>query len=225
MRDIDRSGCPAPVHGKYWMIAKYRCRCFDARVDQSNYRTARYRGTRRIIDATAARRITQGLACHGYTADEIAAESGVSVRTVYALQSGENTTITSRKDEALRDLAQRVKVDQPRTGYTASRAKSAARRNGWVPLTAWDDDTLDDPNAEPDLGDDGSTVVDPVVIERALGGERMKLTRLERHHAVHVGLARQLSRLEVSRRLRISWTELARLEALPLPDDRGDVAA
>lgn len=59
---------------------------------------------------------------------------------------------------AVRDLYDRL-WDRPPPESTwserqsASRARNLARRNGWVPPLAWDDDALDDPEAVPQLGE------------------------------------------------------------------------
>lgn len=39
---------------------------------------------------------------------------------------------------------------------SASRPRALAARNGWAPPLAWDDDTIEDPDATPDLGADSS---------------------------------------------------------------------
>lgn len=59
---------------------------------------------------------------------------------------------------AVRDLYDRL-WDRPPPAFTwserqsAARARNLARRNGWVPPLAWDDEALDDPEAVPQLGE------------------------------------------------------------------------
>lgn len=194
MTAADRSGCPATRHGVYWMWAK-GCVCFDTKVAYSRYRQDRKAGARRVVDATASTRICQGLAYHGYTAEQVADMSGVSIRVVYDLQSGRKPTILASRDRMLREAADRARLDQQRLGYAASRARQAARRAGWAPLAAWDDSTIDDPAAVPDLGVDVRDGVDEVAVARALEGERVRLTKAEQATALRVGLdqGRQLS--------------------------------
>jgi transcriptional regulator with XRE-family HTH domain len=72
----------------------------------------------------------------------------------------------------------------------ASRARNLARRNGWVPPLTWNN--IDDPNERPHGGGDYTSKhdVDPVVVERVLAGERLRMTAAERTEVVR--RARQL---------------------------------
>src|ERR1041384_6683172 len=108
---IDRSACPAPRHGKYWMRNNLGCVCFDARVDQAAYRAEQRRGEFRRVPSLAATRIVQGLARHGFGTAGIAAMSGLSERVVKALQAGRQPTVLRSSDEALRRVADRVRLD------------------------------------------------------------------------------------------------------------------
>jgi hypothetical protein len=47
-----------------------------------------------------------------------------------------------------------------------TRAKKVAQGYGWPPPMAWDDDTIDDPAARPDLGDELDTTVNAVTLAR-----------------------------------------------------------
>jgi hypothetical protein len=211
---VDRSLCRAARHGEYWMRAKYGCRCFDARLDESVYRRARRRGERLVVDATAARRIAQGLACHGYNADQIATLSGLGVRTIYELQSGRKTTLQRRKDQALREAADRMPLDQYRTGWDADRARLAARRNGWVPLAAWDDDVIDDPAAVP-AADAAEGDIDTVAVSQALKGVRLRLTAAEQAEALRLGLERGEPLSKVAATLHLSYAKAREISGLP----------
>lgn len=58
----------------------------------------------------------------------------------------------------------------------AATAAAIAQRDGWPPPAAWDDDTIDDPNALPDLGDavsrQDALLEDAAFIARTTGGDR-----------------------------------------------------
>jgi hypothetical protein len=198
------------------MAAKLGCRCFDTRIKLSAHRRAWRRGESGFVDATAARRITQGLACHGYTADQIAAMSGLSARTVYELQSGRKTVVQRRKEQVLRESADRVRLDEPRTGWDASRARSAARKNGWVPLAAWDDDTISDPAATPEVGPE-LAVIDPIAVDRALAGGNVRLTKPERVVALNVGVERGQPLSQVAKTLGLNYYTAQQLAGSPTP--------
>lgn len=209
---IDRSRCRGRMHGEYWMVHKYGCTCLDARLKLADYRRAQRKGARRIVDATAARRTVQGLAFHGYTAEQIATMCAVSVRTVRALQSGRKNTLWISKAESIRRAGDRARLDDYRTGYAAEQARSAARSHGWAPLTAWDDDTIGDPAAQPQLGDPNADVVDEVLIERVLEGEEQaQLSGANRAAAITIGAARGIPLYTIGRRLGVSHTKVKQL--------------
>lgn len=75
----------------------------------------------------------------------------------------------------------------------AARTRATARRRGWAPPMAWDDDRIDDPSAEPDLGQQVSrtTAVAEDAAELLTQGysielvaERLGLTRSGVEHAI-----------------------------------------
>ena len=66
-----------------------------------------------------------------------------------------------------------------RAVYTG--ALDYARRLGWLPAMAWDDIDHDD---EPAV-EDCEPVIDEVAVALALNGERVRMTREERHLAIH----------------------------------------
>jgi hypothetical protein len=94
------------------------------------------------------------------------------------------------------------------------RARNIGIRNGWPPPGAWTD--IDNPDDEPYA--EGDDFVDAVRVDRALAGEPVPLTPLERHHAVHEGHARDLSMTAIAQRLGISHNRAKALAAEPLPD-------
>lgn len=184
--NINRMGCPAPRHGEYWMRSQLGCVCFDTQVAQASYARDLRAGVHRRVSALAASRIMQGLSRHGFTTAEIAAMTGLSRKTVKDVRAGRQTAVHRDTEARLRAVADRVRLDVARTGEAASRARSLARRNGWAPLPAWDPEDLDDPAASPRLGLDGDDDIDPVLVERVLAGERLRLNRAERLAAVRV---------------------------------------
>jgi hypothetical protein len=202
---IDRSACPASKHGKYWMAVNYGCTCFDTRVDYSAYRRAKHQGVRRVVEATAATRICQGLARHGYTAEQIVEMSGIGERLVRELQSGRKRTVLLSRDERLRKAVTRVRLDVPPQGFAATCARRNALRHGWAPLAAWDDETIDNPGAGPDLGAALDDAVDEVAVARAVKGERLRLTEAEEVEALRLGVHQGEPLSVVSNRLGINY--------------------
>lgn len=105
-----------------------------------------------IVDATGTRRRIQALAVVGWTHAQIAATINVSP-----------SNLSSMLD---RGCVRRSTADAVRQAYETMwrgpviftpgqrRARTRAERAGWAPPMAWDDETMDDPSAQPQIGDD-----------------------------------------------------------------------
>lgn len=104
------------------------------------------------IDGTGTRRRLQALVAIGWSISELA-------RRLDALPSNFGATIHGRKQVTVatatkaRDLYEQL-WDTPappsgRHGSVPIRARNYAKRMGWVPPLAWDDETIDDPAAAP----------------------------------------------------------------------------
>lgn len=101
------------------------------------------------INGVGTRRRLQALQAIGYTRADLAARIGMSEDGVSDLARGKGSHVTAglgrRIDAAFREL-------QLTPGSNAvTRARSL--KKGWLPPFAWDEDTIDDPGAEPDLGE------------------------------------------------------------------------
>lgn len=72
----------------------------------------------------------------------------------------------------------------PAEHYTARRARNHAARNGWVGPLSWDDDTIDDPNAAPNIEGELSGEPDESRVESAIRGEKPNLTAEERREVI-----------------------------------------
>lgn len=104
------------------------------------------------VDGTGTRRRLQALVAAGWPQRQLAVRLGIDPSNI-------NRTIRDERVYAGTDRAARALYDDlwnedpVRHGVRAqsvSLARSCARRNGWAPVGAWDDDTIDDPAAEPD---------------------------------------------------------------------------
>jgi hypothetical protein len=117
--------------------------------------------------------------------------------------------VTERTAETIRDLYDRLSL----TPGPSVQARNRARRHGWYPPEVWDDATIDDPAAEPNLGGPDADLVDEVAVHRVLNGEPLTLNTAERHHAIAVGLARDMSPNAISAALRMSGARVRELAA------------
>lgn len=108
------------------------------------------------VDATGTTRRLQALIAVGWTQTALAARLGWTVANFHRLlQQTRVTAGTARAVRALYDDLWNV----PATGdgqvgrQAAARDRNTARRNDWPPPMAWDDDSIDDPDARPDSGE------------------------------------------------------------------------
>jgi len=107
-------------------------------------------GTR--IDGTGARRRLQALGTLGWPVPPLAVRAGVSDLALHSVLSGNRVTV--RVARAVRDLYDDMWDEAPpetnrAERSRAQRARIGAARRGWAPPLAWDEDTIDDPAAEP----------------------------------------------------------------------------
>lgn len=104
--------------------------------------------SRRGRDSTGTRRRVQALAWMGWPAREIARRAGCPVSTLRTL------ILPGRRISY--DLAARVARVYEQLHMTPGLSRGAAgkaRGMGFAPPLAWDPDTIDDPDARPDLGE------------------------------------------------------------------------
>lgn len=115
------------------------------------------------IDATGSLRRLRALVTIGWSQRQLAERLGMSEANFSMLMRQDQ--VTAIKARRIRALYEELWDQLPPTGtrYAAAavtRAQRMAREAGWAPPMAWDDDAIDDPTAEPDIGERGSTVLD-----------------------------------------------------------------
>lgn len=109
----------------------------------------------RHIDATGTHRRLQSLMAVGWTGSEIMRRLGRAPRNFPNLLNRRQVEAATAR--AVIDLYDQL-WDQPPPAsngaerWAADQARGKAAAHGWPPPVAWDDDTIDDPAAKPDLG-------------------------------------------------------------------------
>jgi hypothetical protein len=140
------------------------------------------------IDATGTTRRLQALVSIGYTQSDLAARLGIT--------AANSTHVFHGRRDVLVSTAQRVTqmYDQlSMTPGTSDRARAHARKHRWAPPLAWDDDTIDNPHAKPELGEHRSVKFDERFLElRTLGYSDLEI--LHRLNIKAESLMRQLER-------------------------------
>lgn len=105
------------------------------------------------IDGTGTRRRLEALGTLGWTVPTLAARAGLSRPTLHNCHNG--TAVTVRTARLVRELYDRMWNEVPPETNRAERSKVqrariGAERRGWAPPMAWDDDSIDDPDAVAD---------------------------------------------------------------------------
>lgn len=100
----------------------------------------------RYVDGCGTRRRLQALSVIGYPARDIAARLGAMDHKAYLfIQSGRTKTVRARTADDISRLYDELWDRPGPSAITRRRAES----KGWAPPLAWDDDTIDDPAAQP----------------------------------------------------------------------------
>lgn len=109
-----------------------------------------------VTDPTGTRRRLQALVAMGWSVARIAAHSGVNRQRLDAALVGRRRILVRTAAAIARaydDLWDAVPPKATKGQRIAkAKAQSRAERNGWLSPMAWDDDTIDDPDAQPHTG-------------------------------------------------------------------------
>lgn len=161
-----------------------------------------------VVDGTGTRRRLQALITLGWSVQRLADHHGLDRQALDAALT--QRPIQAKTARAVRRLYDELWDQAPpeTTGpekVAAARSRRRAQAMSWAPPLAWDDDTIDDPDALPAhlvVGDVHG--IDHAAIELALSGQRVSLTRTERWLAVE-RLAREgLSDRAIGERLGVT---------------------
>jgi hypothetical protein len=108
------------------------------------------------VDATGTRRRLQALACLGWPQARLAERIGISAEQVRLLQLRTLRTQKATAERAIEAYDQLWNTQppqaSPRQRRWADHTRAQARKHRWAPPMAWDDDTIENPAAQPDLG-------------------------------------------------------------------------
>lgn len=144
--------CTKHAPGTAACYRNHACRCPDCRTAnmawQKLYKHEVLSGRTRTIDGTGSRRRLQALSAIGWSQPELARRLGITQGPLWRLmQPGRRVHRgTAARIAALYD---RLWNQPPPAGQSATRSRRDAKAKGWAPPLAWDDDTIDDPAAEP----------------------------------------------------------------------------
>ena len=100
-------------------------------------------------DAIGTARRLQALAALGWPPSELARRTGVSRSTFEHIVKGHIQRTSAGVVAAVSDLYEELSM----TPGPSDHWRRMAADKGWTPPLAWDDDTIDDPDAKPDRGE------------------------------------------------------------------------
>lgn len=169
-----------------------------------------------VIDGTGTRRRLQALVAAGWSQAALAAKLDMSAGNFGSLIHGHRRKAGAGRVLAFTHRAVAALYDelwdaQPPTGRGRHDAARAAQRYGWPPPAAWDDDTIDDPDATPALGDDDVDLVDELAVDAVLDGHQLQLTGATLHAAVHALVTAGRGTAAIAERLGIHERQVLRL--------------
>lgn len=144
-------------HGTRTRYLNGRCRCPACREAKRVYEAHRnrmiaYGRWEHPVDATGTRRRLQALVWCGWSLARLSARLGGNDELARKILG--HRRVTAATERAARVLYgelwdQAPPEDGPWDRRAAARARNYARRHGFVPPAAWDDDEIDDPAATP----------------------------------------------------------------------------
>lgn len=111
-------------------------------------------GSAVAVEGAGIRRRLQALIAGGWPQAQLASRLSMGPGNFGTLLHAEGVEVVAATARAVTDLYEQMwraaPADHGVTLQAASRARNQARANGWAPVGAWDDDTIDDPSAHPD---------------------------------------------------------------------------
>lgn len=163
---------------------------------------------RGLVPIVGTQRRLRALAALGWSWQSLADEAGMEKRTLERLATAARPTVQPKTHDRIAALYERLSM----TFGPNPRARNYARRQGWAPPMAWDDVNLDNPAGTPApmyrRARDG---MDETAIERALAGERVKLTVGERREVAQRLAAKGWTASAIARHLGMSGHRVAEI--------------
>ncbi len=165
----------------------------------------------KVPSAGFLRRV-EALAWMGWSASQVEKEAGLGRQTVDTVKRRPSGLVHRATADAVAGVYDRLAAQDGGNQHAAR----CARRKGWPPPLAWDDDTIDDPAASPAHTAHVNRLKDTYVDETAVdvwmnGDETIPLTRAERlevfRHLINAGVAKSAA----AARLSVSWQDADRM--------------
>lgn len=162
------------------------CNVAKTRYDKRRKYEIAATGQSRRVPSVGYERRLRALQSLGWSYARLAPKLGCNTSTLHERTNA--TTVSRANYERMVDLYNQLSMVTP-LGLHVQRDRRRAAAKGWVPPLAWDDETIDDPEGQPYRGRTRGAnpelgLVDQVVVERALAGERIHANPAERAEVV-----------------------------------------
>lgn len=153
-------------------------------------------GVRRLVPSIGTRRRLQGLMWMGHRLADIADQLGTSQRSL----SNAFHLDMVRADRAAAVI---VLFDEWHMVPGPSKQTSTkAKKKGWLPPLAWDEEQIDDPDVHGDLGPKPKgLVVDENAVHLVLSGQRVRVNLHERRELLATLCKQDLTAAQISERI------------------------
>ncbi len=136
----NRPGTEDPLRSNVWRSTANRILAIPLEVDNRGY------GVR--IDSTGSLRRLRALQAIGWTQTEIAHRIGWTLQNLNRYFISNPAMINRGTAVTIAKLFNELQL----IPGPSERSRRHARKHGWAPPLAWDEDTIDDPAAKPDIG-------------------------------------------------------------------------
>jgi transcriptional regulator with XRE-family HTH domain len=136
----NRPGTDEPLRFNVWRSTANRILAIPLEVDNRGY------GVR--IDSTGSLRRLRALQAIGWTQTEIAHRIGWTLQNLNRYFISDPARINRGTAVTIAKVFNELQL----IPGPSERSRRHARKNGWAPPLAWDEDTIDDPAATPDMG-------------------------------------------------------------------------
>lgn len=204
-------------HGTRRAYQADKCRCLPCRAAHARSVTAYRHGQsfhEVYIPIHGTRLRLQALAAIGHNTRRIAHMIGAHPNQVDQWRNPKyrQTQITPERAAQVAAVYDQL-WDKPDTSASARKTSiAAARRNGWAPPMALDDEALDTDNPPQIINRprDNNVQIDFVAVDEAVAGRPVKLTKQERAEAIRQLRERGYSARQAAERLRISGRTVQR---------------
>lgn len=180
-------------HGK-WVS----CKTWDALMGLEIHHAWKVAADMANVDATGTRRRLQAMAALGHRTDYITARLGIGPTGVAKVLTGTQDRVSAARARAVAALYDELWDKQG----SCLRTRRTAARKGWLLPMWWDDDTIDDPAAEPSVGGDKRLTSTDLIAElRGIGvtdPDEIAERAAESLGIQPDSVARQLARIKVA---------------------------